>query len=1437
MQAALGFAELQGSFAGVLKSVQKADEDTRATWAETVNQTVDKAQRKRDYTAADIANNTDNIAWQIAVLKYVDKSFDIEGTLADYAQESGINEKIAKEQARAVDAENKHSFEGYAEDGKGMYKSNFPKGTPKTAKAKVILDYIQNVWSKNPITLKMTENGVTRDIVAQFDPTYSEDKNIRTDATKLMGGNRHGTASDQRVTLDLADDYYQIASEAEYNYSKDETGKDTSTHEGVRKWHYFVNDIYFSEFDSDDYRPYRVTINVKEKSDGNFVYSFSAEAQEGSSTPQTLHAVVNGDEVTANAQPSKPIIRQKDGVVNPESEKNIDKADLAEEAAKTAQEGEKKSEGAVEGEKKEKSGEVKDEGKVTDKSSEGKNKFTESKKAETKISEKEALTDEERAERARERAEKLLKWNEEQRPTAKELNEAREYVKGFDNLDINRRMAIIRTIRSAEGKVDKKTLKGVANVMAAIPKADVEIRFAEGLGGDKGGLYTHVGNKTLLVIDRGTDFKNTIQGTIAHELVHYLENRKGYKEFAEYVMKRVKPEMKAKVTKQYTEHYKAIFAAEARKNGVAEADIEKVVAERMATDEFKALIESEIVAKYVGKALNNEKLLKKYADKDKKLIARVGEWLGRTVTSLKKNKDVDKEAVKLAEDMAFRVTVLLQSETVGESRGTKYAIKRDSKGNEYWEIDSGKDIFKGLTTPDEYRDAAFSYLISNRDNKVVVKDSNGREIIFIRVSAEEFTQSDESKDLFSNNPEMFKQKMRIVPSLDDILLHANVNWHSPDHKKHKLFKNGGFENYRGKVRIDNVIFNTIVRVGKARFGDVFYDINLEVAEYLPHTTNNSASDMKMATSNDNIIPQKSDLSTDSAKKDLSDTKADLSDKPRKADKSSDKKITIGMSDSERAEVLKNTELKVVEFKDEKAELSSEDVLKLKDTYKSQAGKIVRDLAEKFGVLADYSNEYIDLEFNYSGRSLGESIHKQNDRVLDKSHADFYDFARMLYVFEDIVKNAQPIEAHSDKYVETKRANSNLKQVYILLSAFEDGNSIIPVEFNIKEFSNGDKNKLYVSVTLQKIEVDLMEHPPQRKVATKNSKPTSTYSITDIIKNVNPHDKYFLKYIPDSLLNSKQIKAKLEALEEDRIRLDDMRYEFAVENNPEKAVWLDTRISKKTSENKKGSTQFMHYLYTPISINGAPFLAKLTVEEYDLTGKTRAYNLQRIELSDLPRAQYAQLISENKEKYAYKSDALSVAQLYDFVKRKDKKFTPAPEVSKYVLNEDGTPKVFYHGTNASFNAFSYGKIGDSSGVGILGEGFYFSDSEKFAKKYGETVKKCYLQMSNPYIASESDMYSLDTEKLSSQNYDGVIFESPNGNIYMVFDNTQIKSADEFGTPEANIGTFDGTNPDIRYSIAKKKAGQDEFFEAAVLRFDAEYWIQGLERSRYEPGEHI
>ena len=68
------------------------------------------------------------------------------------------------------------------------------------------------------------------------------------------------------------------------------------------------------------------------------------------------------------------------------------------------------------------------------------------------------------------------------------------------------------------------------------------------------------------------------------------------------------------------------------------------------------------------------------------------------------------------------------------------------------------------------------------------------------------------------------------------------------------------------------------------------------------------------------------------------------------------------------------------------------------------------------------------------------------------------------------------------------------------------------------------------------------------------------------------------------------------------------------------------------------------------------------------------------------------------------------------------------------------------------------------------------------------------MKSPYYSTEADANRLNRKTLEKQGYDGVIMNTPSGTVYMVFENTQIKSATD------NIGTFDGGNPDIRYKLA-------------------------------------
>lgn len=145
---------------------------------------------------------------------------------------------------------------------------------------------------------------------------------------------------------------------------------------------------------------------------------------------------------------------------------------------------------------------------------------------------------------------------------------------------------------------------------------------------------------------------------------------------------------------------------------------------------------------------------------------------------------------------------------------------------------------------------------------------------------------------------------------------------------------------------------------------------------------------------------------------------------------------------------------------------------------------------------------------------------------------------------------------------------------------------------------------------------------------------------------------------------------------------------------------------------------------------------------------------------------------------------------------DADFQPKP--ASKVVDTDGAPKIVHHGSAEQFTAFSYGAIGSSTDVGILGDGFYFTDKKQLAKNYGDNVYPVYLQMKNPYAATESDAYKLKVADLQAKGYDGVIMHTPKGDVYMVFENTQIKSATD------NIGTFDGSNPDIRYSSQETDA---------------------------------
>ncbi len=241
------------------------------------------------------------------------------------------------------------------------------------------------------------------------------------------------------------------------------------------------------------------------------------------------------------------------------------------------------------------------------------------------------------------------------------------------------------------------------------------------------------------------------------------------------------------------------------------------------------------------------------------------------------------------------------------------------------------------------------------------------------------------------------------------------------------------------------------------------------------------------------------------------------------------KITVGMSDDARAELLNKKSVNVVSVDAEHTKaLDNVDLDALQNSYPSYARPIIKKIARDFGILNEpFFNPDIELEFSYSGDSIQESINKQ--------HSRYGDFVKMLSVFSDVIENAVGVETHKDKYTGTRREDTNLKQMYVLASAFSDEKGVYPVKLEVKEFKK-NTNKLYLSVVLTKKESRYLSgNLGQDQLNT--APPTSTISISDLVGIVNPSEGDFLKYFPDSMLDSEQIEGKNKALAKDAEKIE------------------------------------------------------------------------------------------------------------------------------------------------------------------------------------------------------------------------------------------------------------------------------------------------------------
>ncbi len=184
-----------------------------------------------------------------------------------------------------------------------------------------------------------------------------------------------------------------------------------------------------------------------------------------------------------------------------------------------------------------------------------------------------------------------------------------------------------------------------------------------------------------------------------------------------------------------------------------------------------------------------------------------------------------------------------------------------------------------------------------------------------------------------------------------------------------------------------------------------------------------------------------------------------------------------------------------------------------------------------------------------------------------------------------------------------------------------------------------------------------------------------------------------------------------------------------------SLLFDTVVSNKDKNKKSNNTAFLHKLYTLVSYDQKPYIAKITVEEfYNETSKDvskRAYNLKAIKIEPAG----GQIGNNSSSSIPDTDSMISVSNLYALVKQYDKDFTPGKAVASELLNPDGTPKVLYHQTGNDFTVFDLNREGAGTYDDETPIGIFLKDSASDIGLRGKKQMALYASMKNPLVVND------------------------------------------------------------------------------------------------------
>lgn len=235
------------------------------------------------------------------------------------------------------------------------------------------------------------------------------------------------------------------------------------------------------------------------------------------------------------------------------------------------------------------------------------------------------------------------------------------------------------------------------------------------------------------------------------------------------------------------------------------------------------------------------------------------------------------------------------------------------------------------------------------------------------------------------------------------------------------------------------------------------------------------------------------------------------------------RITLGMSDTERSEILNGKSIVSPVYDGQSDELIAEKKAKLESRKRDFAKSAIFEIAEKLEIVGKEINfNDVEVKIILSKSNLSESMSKE---------ATPEQIAKLLPVLSPTAENSVVIERHDNRYY------YDTDTVYFdnLLGAYIDGDSLVPVRFGLKHSRTGTTT-LYVVVDQNKVALEKLgetkkdrglQDASPTKAESSNLRRSVTYSISQIVPFVNSKD--LLRYLPDDMLDGEQKRVKWEAI--------------------------------------------------------------------------------------------------------------------------------------------------------------------------------------------------------------------------------------------------------------------------------------------------------------------